>query len=129
MDLNIDINVIARCRVFMNGSAENEYKEDVELTFNANSAEKFLFRFYEPTLTVDGFKLMFKYNNRGTVEGIILYKENSTYIVTNPNQLINEVLKGYYQIKSLYTISDIMSFDFEAANLLRNEQIAEEEFE
>jgi hypothetical protein len=129
MDLNIDFNVIARCRVFMNGSAENEFKEDVELTFNANSAEKFLFRFYEPILTVDGFKLMFKYNNRGTVEGIILYKDNSTYIITNPNQLINEVLKGYYQIKSLYTISDIMSFDFEAANLLRNEQIAEDEFE
>ena len=129
MDLNIETTVIARCRVFMDGNADNEYKEDVELTFNADSAEKFLFRFYEPTLTVDGFKLMFKYNNRGKVEGIILYKENSTYIVTNPNQLINEVAKSYYQIRSLYTISDIMSFDFEAANLLQDQKVAEDEFE
>ena len=122
MEINVTFIVNAKCKVY-GEDGESCTIEDVELEFDADSAEKFLYRFYDPVIQVSDYKLLFKYNNNFKVEGIVLYKDRYTYIVMDPNNMINEIQKGYYQLRSLYTISDIMSFDFEAATCLKNDSI------
>lgn len=120
MNISLKFNVIANCAVYSREENDDSKDELVSLTFNENSAKKFLLRFYEPSLDIDGYKLMFKYNG-SKIEGIILYKDELIYIVKNPNEMINEIYENFLNASTLMKINDILSFDFDAANILKNE--------
>lgn len=120
MNIDLKFNVIANCAVYSREESDDSKDELVSLTFDENSAKKFLLRFYEPSLDIDGYKLMFKYNG-SKIEGIILYKDELIYIVKNPNEMINEIYENFLNASTLIKINDILSFDFDAANILKNE--------
>ena len=120
MNINLNFKVIANCAVYSREENDDSKDELVSLTFDENSAKKFLLRFYEPMLEIDGFKLMFKCNG-SKIEGIILYKDELIYIVKNPNEMINEIYENFLNASMLMKINDVLSFDFDAANILKNE--------
>ena len=120
MNISLKFNVIANCAVYSREENDDSKDELVSLTFDENSAKKFLLRFYEPSLDIDGYKLMFKYNG-SKIEGIILYKDELIYIVKNPNEMINEIYENFLNASALMKINDVLSFDFDAANILKNE--------
>jgi hypothetical protein len=120
MNIDLKFNVIANCAVYSREENDNSKDELVSLTFDENSAKKFLLRFYEPSLDIDGYKLMFKYNG-SKIEGIVLYKDELIYIVKNPNEMINEIYENFLNASTLMKINDVLSFDFDAANILKNE--------
>ena len=120
MNIDLKFNVIANCAVYSREENDDSKDELVSLTFDENSAKKFLLRFYEPSLDIDGYKLMFKYNG-SKIEGIILYKDELIYIVKNPNEMINEIYENFLNASTLMKINDVLSFDFDAANILKNE--------
>ena len=120
MNIDLKFNVIANCAVYSREENDDSKDELVSLTFDENSAKKFLLRFYEPMLEIDGFKLMFKCNG-SKIEGIILYKDELIYIVKNPNEMINEIYENFLNASALMKINDVLSFDFDAANILKNE--------
>lgn len=120
MNIDLKFNVIANCAVYSREENDDSKDELVSLTFDENSAKKFLLRFYEPSLDIDGYKLMFKYNG-SKIEGIILYKDELIYIVKNPNEMINEIYENFLNANTLMKINDVLSFDFDAANILKNE--------
>ena len=120
MNIDLKFKVIANCAVYSREENDDSKDELVSLTFDENSAKKFLLRFYEPSLDIDGYKLMFKYNG-SKIEGIILYKDELIYIVKNPNEMINEIYENFLNASALMKINDVLSFDFDAANILKNE--------
>ena len=123
MNINLNFKVIANCAVYSRDGIDNpeDPKDElVELTFDEDTAKRFLLRFYEPSLDIDGYKLMFKYNG-SKIEGIILYKDELIYIVKNPNEMINEIYENFLNASTLMKINDVLSFDFDAANILKNE--------
>jgi hypothetical protein len=120
MNIDLKFNVIANCAVYSREENDNSKDELVSLTFDENSAKKFLLRFYDPSLDINGYKLMFKYNG-SKIEGIILYKDELIYIVKNPNEMINEIYENFLNASALMKINDVLSFDFDAANILKNE--------
>ena len=120
MNIDLKFKVIANCAVYSREENDNSKDELVSLTFDENSAKKFLLRFYEPSLDIDGYKLMFKYNG-SKIEGIILYKDELIYIVKNPNEMINEIYENFLNASALMKINDVLSFDFDAASILKNE--------
>jgi len=120
MNIDLKFNVIANCAVYSREENDDSKDELVSLTFDENSAKKFLLRFYEPSLDINGYKLMFKYNG-SKIEGIILYKDELIYIVKNPNEMINEIYENFLNASTLMKINDVLSFDFDAANILKNE--------
>ena len=120
MNIDLKFNVIANCAVYSREENDDSKDELVSLTFDENSAKKFLLRFYEPSLDIDGYKLMFKYNG-SKIEGIILYKDELIYIVKNPNEMISEIYENFLNASTLMKINDVLSFDFDAANILKNE--------
>ena len=120
MNIDLKFKVIANCAVYSREENDNSKDELVSLTFDENSAKKFLLRFYEPSLDIDGYKLMFKYNG-SKIEGIVLYKDELIYIVKNPNEMINEIYENFLNASTLMKINDALSFDFDAANILKNE--------
>lgn len=120
MNIDLKFKVIANCAVYSRNEVYESEDKLVELTFNEESAKKFLLRFYEPSLNIDGYKLMFKYNG-SKIEGIILYKDELIYIVKNPNEMINEIYENFLNAGTLMKINDVLSFDFDAANILKNE--------
>jgi hypothetical protein len=120
MNIDLKFKVIANCAVYSREENDDSKAELVSLTFDENSAKKFLLRFYESSLDIDGYKLMFKYNG-SKIEGIILYKDELIYIVKNPNEMINEIYENFLNASTLMKINDVLSFDFDAANILKNE--------
>ncbi len=120
MNIDLKFNVIANCAVWSREENDDSKDELVSLTFDENSAKKFLLRFFEPSLDINGYKLMFKYNG-SKIEGIILYKDELIYIVKNPNEMINEIYENFLNASALMKINDVLSFDFDAANILKNE--------
>ena len=129
MKMNFVFSVIARCKKFETGvditpNTPSE-KVDVELHFDMEKAMRFLFRFFEPGLMIDDYKVILKNNMTGNFECIALFKDEYTYIVLNENQVINDVIKGYNNIIMINKITDFMEFDFEAAADLSN---VEDEF-
>jgi hypothetical protein len=120
MNINLNFKVIANCAVYSRKENIEDKDELVELTFDEDTAKRFLLRFYEPSLDIDGYKLMFKYNG-SKIEGIILYKDELIYIVKNPNEMINEIYENFLNASTLMKINDVLSFDFDAANILKNE--------
>ena len=120
MNIDITFKSTVDCIVYSRDEVENSKKELIDLTFNKETAKKFLLRFYGTSIDIDGYKLLFKYNG-SNIEGIILYKEELIYIVRNPNELINEVYENFLNASTLMKINDVLSFDFDAANILKNE--------
>lgn len=118
MNIDLKFKVIANCAVYSRNEVYESEDKLVELTFNEESAKKFLLRFYEPSLNIDGYKLMFKYSG-SKIEGIILYKDELIYIVKNPNEMINEIYENFLNAGTLMKINDVLSFDFDAANILK----------
>lgn len=45
---------------------------------------------------------------------LLVLKDNDTFIVKNPHQLLKDVLEGYTKLVALNKISSIIDFDFEA---------------
>ena len=119
MKMNVEFSVIARCKKFETGvditpNTQSE-KVDVELHFDMERAMRFLFRFFEPGLMIDDYKVILKNNMTGKFECIALFKDEYTYIVLNENQVINDVIKGYNYLVAMNKVTDILDFDFNAA--------------
>ena len=119
MKMNFSFSVIARCKKFETGvditpNTQSE-KVDVELHFDIERAMRFLFRFFEPGLMIDDYKVILKNNMTGKFEYIALFKDEYTYIVLNENQVINDVIKGYNYLVAMNKVTDILDFDFNAA--------------
>jgi len=114
MNINFGFSVIARCKKFEKDAIGRDMFEklDIDLHFNIEQAERFLFRFYDPILLIDDYKLAFKYNNKNELIGITLYQDDYIYIVTNPNQIIVDIIEGYFKLKSLDKFTDILDYDF-----------------
>ena len=130
MKLNLTFSIIARCRKFKKGEDQNSIieKEDIELTFDIEKALRFLLRFYNNGMLIDGYKLLFKMSNSGSLQSIILFKDNYVYIVTNESQIVNDILAGYNYLITMDKVSDIMDFDFKAALEFNDNKSAEDEF-
>ena len=134
MKMNFSFSVIARCKKFETGvditpNTQSE-KVDVELHFDMERAMRFLFRFFEPGLMIDDYKVILKNNMSGKFECIALFKDEYTYIVLNENQVINDVIKGYNYLVTMNKVTDILDFDFNAAlEFQQNNNEVEDEFE
>ena len=134
MKMNFLFSVIARCKRFEAGvditpNTPSE-KVDVELHFDMERAMRFLFRFFEPGLMIDDYKVILKSNMTGNFECIALFKDEYTYIVLNENQVINDVIKGYNYLVAMNKVTDILDFDFNAAlEFQQNNNEVEDEFE
>ena len=119
MKMNVTFSVIARCKKFETGvditqNTQSE-KVDIELNFDIERAMRFLFRFFEPGLMIDDYKVILKNNMTGKFEYIALFKDEYTYLVLNENQVINDVIKGYNYLVTMNKVTDILDFDFNAA--------------
>lgn len=114
MNISFGFSITARCKKFEKDSIGGDMFEklDIDLHFNIETAERFLFRFYDPILLIDDYKLAFKYNNKNELIGITLYQDDYIYIVTNPNQIIVDIIEGYFKLKSLDKFTDILDYDF-----------------
>ena len=134
MKMNFLFSVIARCKKFETGiyitpNTPSE-KVDVELHFDMERAMRFLFRFFEPGLMIDDYKVILKNNMTGKFECIALFKDEYTYIVLNENQVINDVIKGYNYLVTMNKVTDILDFDFNAAlEFQQKDYEVEDEFE
>ena len=134
MKMNFLFSVIARCKRFEAGvditpNTPSE-KVDVELHFDMEKAMRFLFRFFEPGLMIDDYKVILKNNMTGKFEYIALFKDEYTYLVLNENQVINDVIKGYNYLVTMNKVTDILDFDFNAAlEFQQNDDEVEDEFE
>ena len=134
MKMNFSFSVIARCKKFETGvditpNTQSE-KVDVELHFDMERAMRFLFRFFEPGLMIDDYKVILKNNMTGNFEYIALFKDEYTYIVLNENQVINDVIKGYNYLVAMDKVTDILDFDFNAAlEFQQKDYEVEDEFE
>ena len=134
MKMNFSFSVIARCKKFETGvnitpDMQSE-KVDVELHFDMERAMRFLFRFFEPGLMIDDYKVILKNNISGKFEYIALFKDEYTYLVLNENQVINDVIKGYNYLVTMDKVTDILDFDFNAAlEFQQNNNEVEDEFE
>lgn len=134
MKMNFLFSVIARCKRFEAGvditpNTPSE-KVDVELHFDMERAMRFLFRFFEPGLMIDDYKVILKNNMTGKFEYIALFKDEYTYLVLNENQVINDVIKGYNYLVTMNKVTDILDFDFNAAlEFQQNNNEVEDEFE
>ena len=134
MKMNFLFSVIARCKRFEAGvditpNTPSE-KVDVELHFDMEKAMRFLFRFFEPGLMIDDYKVILKNNMIGNFECIALFKDEYTYLVLNENQVINDVIKGYNYLVTINKVTDILDFDFNAAlEFQQNDDEVEDEFE
>ena len=134
MKMNFLFSVIARCKRFEAGvditpNTPSE-KVDVELHFDMEKAMRFLFRFFEPGLMIDDYKVILKNNISGKFEYIALFKDEYTYIVLNENQVINDVIKGYNYLVTMNKVTDILDFDFNAAlEFQQKDYEVEDEFE
>ena len=134
MKMNFLFSVIARCKRFEAGvditpNTPSE-KVDVELHFDMEKAMRFLFRFFEPGLMIDDYKVILKNNMSGKFEYIALFKDEYTYLVLNENQVINDVIKGYNYLATMDKVTDILDFDFNAAlEFQQNNDEVEDEFE
>ena len=134
MKMNFSFSVIARCKKFETGvnitpDMQSE-KVDVELHFDMERAMRFLFRFFEPGLMIDDYKVILKNNMTGKFECIALFKDEYTYIVLNENQVIHDVLKRYNYLVAMDKVTDILDFDFNAAlEFQQNNNEVEDEFE
>ena len=134
MKMNFVFSVIARCKKFETGvditpNTPSE-KVDVELHFDMEKAMRFLFRFLEPGLMIDDYKVILKNNMTGKFEYIALFKDEYTYIVLNENQVINDVIQGYNYLVAMNKVTDILDFDFNAAlEFQQNNDEVEDEFE
>lgn len=114
--MNLSFTVIARCKIFEKGLDESyDVKEDIELEFDREKALKFLLRFSESAMIIGEYKMMFKYNDKHLVTGIVLFKQDKVYMVTNTQQVVSDIIKGYEYLVTMDKVSDIMSFDFNAA--------------
>ena len=134
MKMNFLFSVIARCKRFEAGvditpNTPSE-KVDVELHFDMERAMRFLFRFFEPGLMIDDYKVILKNNISGKFEYIALFKDEYTYLVLNENQVINDVIKGYNYLVTMDKVTDILDFDFNAAlEFQQKDYEVEDEFE
>ena len=134
MKMNFSFSVIARCKKFETGvnitpDMQSE-KVDVELHFDMERAMRLLFRFFEPGLMIDDYKVILKNNMTGNFECIALFKDEYTYIVLNENQVINDIIKGYNYLVTMNKVTDILDFDFNAAlEFQQNDDEVEDEFE
>lgn len=124
MKFNFNFTVTARCTKIENRiTTENNYsttesipeKIDIDLSFNEEDCENLLFKMTSYNFILNGYKVLFKFGNMMNFQCIILCKDKDSYIVTNSNQLINDVLEGYIRLRSMQKISDIMEFDFNTA--------------
>jgi hypothetical protein len=128
MKINFNFDVVARCKVYPNGSEDCLIApEDIVLTFDIEKAGGFLFKFGPNAFKFDNYKARLKYDNNGSLSGLFLADEDNTYICTNFKQLVSDVHQGYIRLQMLDKITDIMEFDFKAGIDLQNP--IEDEFE
>lgn len=134
MTINNTFTVLARCKKYETGVIEPDLHSeivDIDLTFNLESAEKFLFRFYSSKVLVDNYTLV--YDIEGVVpnisiKGISLFDKRYTYIVRNASQLISEVINGYRSLIILDKFSTVSQFDFNNIIDIINSSNIEDEF-
>lgn len=114
MRMNFSFTVTARL-VAMNNIAEKLDTTDIELEFDITRAETFLFRFNNGELLIDEYVILFRYDESGRIKGIYAKKDKDLYLITNSNQLVEEVIKGYQYLINMDKLSDILEFDFKKA--------------
>lgn len=131
MKINMTFNVTLRCRVFEGNTYDsldtNAPKEDIIVTFNESQASNICFRNGTLKSIVDGYRLSIINDTYGRFETIILNKDNRTYIVLNPNQVINDLIEGLMRVNHLTRYANMLEFDFETA-LNANDDDVEDEF-
>lgn len=114
MRMNFSFTVTARL-VVMNNIAEKLDTTDIELEFDITRAETFLFRFNNGELLIDEYVILFRYDESGRIKGIYAKKDKDLYLISNSNQLVEEVIKGYQYLINMDKLSDILEFDFKKA--------------
>lgn len=116
--------VNALVKVYSKDPEDNDFKpynKILELSLDKESAEKFLFRFYNPIFNIGDYKFIFNYDNIHEFKYLSIVntnkeeQENCFYVVTNMNQLVSDILEGYMQICSMEKVANIVEFDFECA--------------
>lgn len=114
MRMNFSFTVTARL-VAMNNISDKLDSTDIELEFDITRAETFLFRFNNGELLIDEYAILFRYDESGRIKGIYAKKDKDLYLITNSNQLVEEVIKGYQYLINMDKLSDILEFDFKKA--------------
>lgn len=127
MRMNFSFTVTARLAPM---SSIEEDKFDIELEFDQSRAEAFLFRFCSAELLFDDYIIVFKYDEAYRINAIYArHKDHrdKIYLVTNSNQLVEDVIKGYNYLISMDKMADLLDFDFKKAiDAQINSEIEEE---
>ena len=115
MQFNFGFNVTASCNVY-NESTELIDKTTIILDLDLNSASNFIFKFRQNRFEVNEYIANFKYNEKNEIIAIVLFKEDKVYVVTNPHQLLSEITEGYFRVRTMQKLCNIIDFDFETYN-------------
>ena len=83
--------------------------------FNEVTAASILFKFGPDAFALGQYKVLLKYNEKHNLTCITLHKDDDMYIISNHNQVLNDIHDGYIRLKVMDKLNDIMSFDFKAA--------------
>lgn len=131
MKIDMTFKVTLRCKVYegntYSSSAQDGPKEDIVIAFNESQASNVCFRNAPLKSIVDGYRLTIVNDTYGRFETIILNKDNRTYIVLNPNQVITDLIEGLMRVNHLTRYANMLEFDFETA-LYKDDDDVEDEF-
>jgi hypothetical protein len=117
----MNFTVVASVIEFSKDTDIDESKRfNITLNMNLTDASNFIFRFKSPVFSVDTYKVLLKYDSMGNCKEIILIKDDKIYIVLNKEQLISDITEGYFRIRMTDKIVNILDFDFETANNIRD---------
>ena len=115
MEFNTTFSIVARCKKFNKSEAGEPITEDIVLMFNEVAAASILFKFGPDAFAFGQYKVLLKYNEKHNLTCITLHKDDDMYIISNHNQVLNDIHDGYIRLKVMDKLNDIMSFDFKAA--------------
>ena len=119
MKMNLGFTVIANCvdtQIEPTTPIGKRESKEVRLEFDIESAQKFLFRFGPETFDLsDSIKVMFlKNKDKEIISILLIIKDDSSYIITNYEQIFRDIHEGYMKLSALEKITNILDFDFEA---------------
>lgn len=126
MEFATHFSIVARCKKFNKNFESDPVTEDITLKFNQLTAASILFKFGPDAFALEDYKVLLKYNNKHNLACITLHKDDYMYIISNHNQVLNDIHDGYIRLIVMDKLNDIMGFDFKAAVDVINP--AEDEF-
>lgn len=110
MVFDISFNVEFLCDKF-DSDKNSEKNVTLNLSVTEKDAENFLFKFTSPVFIFGDYKVLMKYDASFVVKNIVIFDQEYSYVVKNPNIVFSTILEGYIRIKTMNKIGTIMEFE------------------